>query len=33
LTPDILLWGRVLIVFDVVFTALSIFLAEPILLN
>ena len=33
LTPDILLWGRVLIVFDVVFTALAIFLAEPILLN
>ena len=33
MTPDILLWGRVLIVFDVVFTALAIFLAEPILLN
>lgn len=33
LTPDVLLWGRVLIVFDVVFTALAIFLAEPILLN
>jgi hypothetical protein len=33
MTPDILLWGRVLIVFDVVFTALAIVLAEPILLN
>ncbi len=32
-TADRLLWGRVLLVFDVVFTALSLMLAEPILLN
>jgi heme exporter protein B len=28
-----LLWGRVLVVFDVVFTALAMLLAEPILVN
>jgi heme exporter protein B len=33
LTPDVLLWGRVLIVFDVVFTSLAFLLAESILLN
>jgi heme exporter protein B len=30
---DLLLWGRLLIVFDVVFTALALALAETILLN
>ena len=33
LTPDQLLWGRVLIVFDIVFTALAFGLAEVILVN
>lgn len=33
LTPDVLIWGRVLIVFDIVFTGLAILLAEAILLN
>jgi heme exporter protein B len=33
LTPDQLLWGRVLIVFDAVFTALAVVLAEIILVN
>lgn len=33
LTPDVLLWGRVLLVFDIVFTALAVLLAEPVLLN
>ncbi len=33
LTPEVLIWGRVLLVFDVVFTGLSVLLAEAILLN
>ncbi|MBV8553216.1 MAG: heme exporter protein CcmB [Acidobacteriaceae bacterium] len=33
LTPDQLLWGRVLVVFDIVFTALAFGLAETILVN
>lgn len=33
LTGDTLLWGRILIVFDVVFTALAMVLAETILVN
>jgi heme exporter protein B len=33
LTPDVLIWGRVLLVFDIVFTGLSVLLAEAILLN
>jgi heme exporter protein B len=33
LTGDELLWGRVLVVFDVVFTALALALAETILVN
>ena len=33
LTPEVLIWGRVLIVFDVVFTGLAVLLAEAILLN
>jgi heme exporter protein B len=33
LTPDQLLWGRVILVFDIVFTALALVLAEPILVN
>lgn len=33
LTPDQLLWGRVLLVFDVVFTSLAMLLAETILVN
>jgi heme exporter protein B len=33
LTPDVLLWGRVLVVFDIVFTGLAVLLAESILLN
>jgi len=32
-TPDQLLWGRVLVVFDIVFTALALLLAETILVN
>jgi heme exporter protein B len=33
LTPEVLIWGRVLLVFDIVFTGLSVLLAEAILLN
>jgi heme exporter protein B len=33
LTADVLIWGRVLLVFDIVFTGLSVLLAEAILLN
>lgn len=33
LTPDRLLWGRVLIVFDIVFTSLAVVLADVILVN
>lgn len=33
LTPDLLLWARLLIVFDVVYTALALMLAETILVN
>ncbi|MBV9301925.1 MAG: heme exporter protein CcmB [Acidobacteriaceae bacterium] len=33
LSPDQLLWGRLLVVFDVVFTALALALAEAILVN
>jgi heme exporter protein B len=33
LTPDELLWGRVLLVFDLVFTALALALAEVLLVN
>ncbi len=33
LTENDLLWGRVLLVFDIVFTALATILAEPILVN
>jgi heme exporter protein B len=33
LTPDQLLWGRVLVVFDLVFTALALALAEVVLVN
>ena len=33
LTPDQLLWGRVLVVFDIVFTSLAFALAETILVN
>ncbi|HET8637337.1 MAG TPA: heme exporter protein CcmB [Acidobacteriaceae bacterium] len=33
LTPDLLLYARLLIVFDVVFTALALLLAETILVN
>jgi heme exporter protein B len=33
LTADVLIWGRVLLVFDVVFTGLAVLLAEAILLN
>jgi heme exporter protein B len=33
LTPDQLLWARVLLVFDIVFTALALALAETILVN
>jgi len=33
LQPDQLLWGRVLIVFDIVFTALALLLADTILVN
>jgi heme exporter protein B len=33
LTPDQLLWGRVLVVFDLVFTALALVLAEIVLVN
>ena len=33
LTADQLLWGRVLVVFDIVFTALALLLAETILVN
>jgi heme exporter protein B len=33
LTAEVLIWGRVLIVFDVVFTGLAVLLAEAILLN
>jgi heme exporter protein B len=33
LGPDDLLWGRVLVVFDVVFTAIALTLAETILVN
>lgn len=33
LGPDELLWGRVLVVFDVVFTAIALALAETILVN
>ena len=33
LTPDVMIWGRVLLVFDIVFTGLSVLLAEAILLN
>ena len=32
-TPDVLLWGKVLLVFDLVFTILSLSLAETILVN
>ena len=33
LTPDVLLWGKVLLVFDLVFTLLALSLAETILVN
>lgn len=33
LTPDVLLWARVLVVFDLVFTVLAVSLAETILVN
>jgi heme exporter protein B len=33
LTPEVLIWGRVLLVFDIVFTGMSVLLAEAILLN
>lgn len=33
LTPDVLLWGKVLVVFDLVFTLLALSLAETILVN
>jgi heme exporter protein B len=33
LAPDQLLWGRVLVVFDIVFTSLALVLADTILIN
>lgn len=33
LTADVLIWGRVLLVFDIVFTALAVALADTILVN
>ena len=33
LTPDRLIWGRVLLVFDIIFTALALLLADTILVN
>ena len=33
LTPDRLIWGRVLLVFDIIFSALALLLADTILVN